>query len=289
MHNGRVHFHGGRKVSKMRMPKGVTRREFVAGVLFSLALISATVMLLRGLDYAVFVLLAVVGACQLLVLRTIERGQAIERRKLDKVQKRLEKLGDAEQIRAVGALVEESFSKVETKLEVEPHGGGHEESDFPVYALDEFIFEMDQLDESVRGLPLSRLVSLHRVLRVVRPDTIVSGVEVATALQRYPSVENIEYRSFEELSSVRGSDRRIVVIVDAAHAYYLPRLVLESNIYVSGILLMDLDDWAMPTNHFAEVLPVDFLVGVRFFYPRDRVIDAAVWDMKAGSSEREDG
>lgn len=273
----------------MRMPKKVTRREFAAGVLFSLGLFSATVMVLRGLDYGVLILLAVVGACQLLVLRATERGQAIERRKLEKLEKRLEKVGDAEQISAVGALVKETFLTVDAKLDAESHREKDAKSDLPVSALDDFITEMDEFDESEWGLPLSRLVSLHRVIRVVRPDTIVSGVGVATALQSLLSVENIQYRSFEELSSVRGADRRIIVIVDFDHADRLPKLVLESNVYVSGILLVDLDDWAMPTNHFAEVLPADFLVGVRFFYPRDRVIDSAVWDMKTGNSEVEDG
>ena len=271
----------------MRLRNKITRREYAAGVLFSLGLILAIVALLKYADYAVFVLLTVVGACQLLVLRAIERGQAIERRKLDKLQKYLEKVGHAEQCRAVGPRVEESLSRIEGRLKAVPGEDRKEPIDFPLVAADEFIREIDQFDESEGGLRLSRLVSLKRVLRVVRPDTIVCGEGIANSLQRRLAVEDVEFWSFEDIAKDPGTGRRMLFIVDATTVDCLPRLVLEPNTYTSGILLIDLEDWAMPTNRFVEVLPAELLVGVRFYYPRDRVVDPDLWDMTTGSPERE--
>lgn len=273
----------------MRFLKKATRREYIAGAVFSLGLIFATILLYRWVDYAVFVLLAVVGACQLLVLSAIERGQAIERRKIEKLQKRLDKVGNAEQIHALGSRVEESLSVIEGKLDAKSKENLEQEIDFPLVAVEEFIGEMDRFDDNGRMIPLSRLVSLLRVLRVVQPQAIVGGTGVTTSLRQDHALEDIEYWSFEDMEKASGVDKRMVVVVDASHADWLPKLILESNVSTSGILLIDLDEWAMPTDRFVEVLPAELLVGVRFFYPKNRVIDPDVWDMTTGSHESEDG
>lgn len=250
----------------------LTARQAVVVVLVVGAVVSSAITLASGRsEYLAIAVLATI-ASSAIVLRAVERGDALQRRKSERLSAKLDELGNS-----VVAL-SKSVQMLKPELEGDkPAPKGNEERYIEpqteiLTTISEFIDDMDRLG-GPNPLLFSQQASLIRICNWFKPESVLTTAELLPFVSKAFS---FPVYALEDEQSWRGVlEGRVILLARESEVGSLSSIMIskENRRDFAIAAIVDSDEDLESIEGFAEVVPVDMVYGLKLFYPQGRIAD----------------
>lgn len=244
--------------------KNFSRRQLLLFLILFLSIGCAAVGIIVESDLPLYIESVFLAFGLLVVLRAIERGSFRAFRKIEKVQRQLKT--EATKLEGkVDSLADHMSSdgaKSDKADDLKPA-----ESLLPSQ-IDSFIREMNELQPTEHGIPLSSIVSINKVVNWMSPTLVLT---TDNWCERFRRELNVDTEKWTNLSSALLEKSSVKLTIVDGDSFHLERGLLLSKNYLrnSALLIVEAGcrERVSSISGFKEIAPVGIMHGVRLFYP----------------------